>query len=41
MKTAAAMVGSHLALTLPEARLRAVFGIFLVLLGLRYLLQRR
>ncbi|HED52383.1 MAG TPA: sulfite exporter TauE/SafE family protein [Gammaproteobacteria bacterium] len=36
-----AVVGSHLALALPEARLRAVFGIFLVLLGLRYLLQRR
>jgi len=38
---AGAVVGSHLALALPEARLRALFGLFLVLLGLHYLLQRR
>ncbi len=35
---AGAAVGSHLALALPEARLRAFFGLFLVLLGLRYVL---
>ena len=37
---AGAAAGSHLALALPEARLRAFFGIFLVLLGLRYALIR-
>ncbi len=36
-----AAVGSHLALGLPEAHLRSVFGIFLILLGMHYLIRHR
>lgn len=36
-----AAAGSHLALGLPEAHLRSLFGIFLVLLGLHYLIRHR
>ncbi len=35
---AGATAGSHIALILPEAHLRIVFGIFLIALGLHYLL---
>jgi len=36
-----ATAGSHLALGLPEAHLRNLFGIFLILLGLHYLIRHR
>ena len=38
---AGATAGSHLALGLPEAHLRSLFGVFLILLGLHYLLRHR
>ena len=38
---AGAAAGSHLALGLPEVHLRSLFGIFLILLGLHYLISHR
>ena len=38
---AGAAAGSHLALGLPEAHLRSLFGFFLILLGLHYLIRHR